>query len=90
VYQRLKEPRKSDAAIKRALESLPAGSWSRAEALGHNARSAWLDRWRSRPAEEWRVEALRHTSLKESYDYYRRAFIRGRIPASAIERTKFR
>ena len=77
VYQRLKEPRRSDAAIKRALESLPAGSRTRAEALallGRNAKNVWLDGWRSRSAAQWRAEALRHAGLKDAYDYYRRAF----------------
>jgi hypothetical protein len=77
VYQRLREPRRSDAAIKRALESFPVGSPSRAEALallGRNAKTVWLDSWRSRPAADWRAEALRHAGLKDAYDYYRRAF----------------
>src|SRR5262249_19662525 len=77
VYQRLKEPRLSDAAINRALNSLPAGSRTRAEALallGRNAKNVWLDGWRSHPTAEWRAEALRHAGLKEAYDYYRLSF----------------
>jgi tetratricopeptide (TPR) repeat protein len=77
VYQRLKEPRLSDFAIKRALELLDAGSMDRAEAfalLGRNAKSGWLETWRSRPASEWRAESLRCTDLKSAYDYYLKAF----------------
>jgi hypothetical protein len=77
VYQRLKEPRRSDLAVKRALDLLDAGSKDRAEAfalLGRNAKSGWLEAWRSRPASEWRAESLRCTDLKSAYEYYLKAF----------------
>ena len=77
LYQRLKEPRRSDQAIRRALELLDPGSKDRAEALallGRNAKSGWLEAWRSRPAPEWRAEALRNADLKNAYDYYLKAF----------------
>lgn len=76
IYQRLKEPRRSDQAIKRALELLTA-SRECAEALallGRNAKERWLETWRSRPASEWRAEALRCPDLKDAYDYYLKSF----------------
>jgi hypothetical protein len=77
VYQRLNEPRRSDEAIKRALELLAPGTRDRSEALallGRNAKAIWLDTWRSLPQAEWRTEALRCRHLKEAYDYYLAAF----------------
>jgi tetratricopeptide (TPR) repeat protein len=77
VYQRLKEPRRSDKAIKRALELLEPASKHRAHAfalLGRNAKAGWLEAWRSRPRPEWRAEALRCQDLKDAYQYYLTAF----------------
>jgi len=77
VYQRLKQPRKSDLAIKRALDTLEPGSKEWAEAfalLGRNAKAGWLDAWRSHPQSEWRAEALRCPNLREAYDYYLKGF----------------
>jgi hypothetical protein len=77
VYQRLRQPRESDRAIKRALDILAPGSKDRAEALallGRNAKGEWLDAWRSRPQAQWREEALRCSGLREAYDYYLKAF----------------
>jgi tetratricopeptide (TPR) repeat protein len=77
LYQRLKEPRRADQAINRALESLEPDSKDRAEAfqlLGRNAKRGWVEVWRSRPAPEWRAEALRCPELKVAYDYYLKAF----------------
>jgi hypothetical protein len=77
VYQRLKESRASDTAIKRALDSLEPGSSARAEAyalLGRNAKGAWVENWRDSPESDRRAEALRCTSLKTAYDCYLKAF----------------
>ena len=71
------QPRKSDQAIKRALDMLEPGSKERAEALallGRNAKAGWLDAWRPRPRAEWREEALRCSNLREAYDYYLKGF----------------
>jgi predicted nucleic acid-binding protein len=77
IYQRLKEPRRSDEAIKRALELLEPASKDRAEAfalLGRNAKAGWLEAWRSRPRPAWPAEALRCHELKDAYEYYLSAF----------------
>jgi tetratricopeptide (TPR) repeat protein len=77
VYQRLKQSRKSDQAIRRALENHDLDPTDRAEAyalLGRNAREAWMESWRSQSEPQRRHEALRSTSLQEAYEYYLRAF----------------
>jgi hypothetical protein len=77
VYERLRQPRKSDQAIKRVLDMLAPGSKELAEAfalLGRNAKAGWLDSWRSRPQTDWREEALRSPMLREAYDYYLKGF----------------
>jgi len=77
VYQRLKQLRKSDLALKRALDVVEPGSKDRAEAfalLGRNAKAGWQEAWRSHPQAEWREEALRCPQLREAFEYYLKGF----------------
>ncbi len=71
LYRRLKEPRKSDQAVQRALEKLEPGSKDWAEAfvlLGGNSKVSWIEAWRSHNQDEWPQEALRSSGLLEAYE----------------------
>ena len=77
VYQRLKQPRLSDEAIRRVLKHPSLISAQKAEAyalLGRNSRNAWTEQWRAQPESQRREQALRSTALQDAYGYYLQGF----------------
>lgn len=67
----------SDTAAERVLDDPGVRGPRRAECLalwGSNAKTRWVDDWRSAPPAEWQTEALRSGWLDRAYRNYRDGF----------------
>jgi hypothetical protein len=77
ISQRLGDLAASEQALRRVVGGANAVPKDRAEAfslLGRNLKTQWRDAWKSRPAEQRRVYALRSPLLMQSYDAYLKGF----------------
>jgi hypothetical protein len=73
VYQRLREPAESSAALDRVLATTRLDASTRAEVsalVGSNAKTRWVDEWRSLPPSKRRAAALGSPLLYDALKAY--------------------
>jgi hypothetical protein len=77
IFERLGDLKRSNQALNRALDNESIESGERAEVfslLARNAKTQWREEWRLSPADKKGVIALQSKYLRDSFNYYKRAF----------------